>query len=285
MMRQLVTGLMAVLIGAAVFTIELPEARAQEIQLTGPLAGAPAVRRLRLHRDGRFDIAVAASFTLLDEYRRTIMPTVRANYHFYDWLGVGVFGGPGFQLNAALADELQQKAIGDRDCENNQYSLACKRSKVSLCRGDDCLAKEQLAQISWLVMPQITFVPFRGKISLFSALFMDTDVSFFLGPAVVGLMERAECESNCGSSFGLEHRVTVSPAFGMGFNIYPNDFIGFGTEFRLLPFPWNPSGFDVSGEDDVPDNKIDGNDRAWRFNSMLSVYVSMQLPMDIKISD
>ena len=35
-------------------------ASAQEIQLTGPLAGAPSVRKLRLYRQGRFEIAPGA---------------------------------------------------------------------------------------------------------------------------------------------------------------------------------------------------------------------------------
>ena len=34
-----------------------PKRSAQEIQLTGPLAGAPAVRKLRLYREGRFEVA------------------------------------------------------------------------------------------------------------------------------------------------------------------------------------------------------------------------------------
>src|SRR5687768_3547896 len=55
------------------------EASAQEVQVTGPLAGAPAYRRLRLHREGRFDIAPHATFTLLDEFRRGIMPGLRLN--------------------------------------------------------------------------------------------------------------------------------------------------------------------------------------------------------------
>ena len=47
-------------------------ADAQEILLTGPLAGAPAVRKLRLYRQGRFEIAPSITFSLLDEYQRTI---------------------------------------------------------------------------------------------------------------------------------------------------------------------------------------------------------------------
>jgi hypothetical protein len=182
--------MVAILGVAATLLVALPEARAQEIQITGPLAGAPAVRRLRLHRQDRFDIAPSASFTMLDEYRRTIMPGLRLNYHFFDWFGLGLFGGYGFQYNAALADELQQKAINDRNCTTNPDSLACKRSAVSLCRGDKCLAKKQLGQLEFVVAPQLTFVPFRGKMSLFSELFVDTDISLFIGGALIGVKER-----------------------------------------------------------------------------------------------
>ncbi len=55
MMRRFVQSLCTVvagLTGCALLMTAAP-AEAQEIQLTGPLAGAPAVRKLRLHRDGR----------------------------------------------------------------------------------------------------------------------------------------------------------------------------------------------------------------------------------------
>src|SRR5262245_40860048 len=101
-------------------------AGAQEIQLTGPLAGAPAVRKLRLHREGRFEAALGASFTLLDEYQRTIMPGLRLQYHLTDWFAVGVWGGYGFQYTTGLTDELQEKAIDNRDCKANPVSKECR---------------------------------------------------------------------------------------------------------------------------------------------------------------
>ena len=70
-------------------------ASAQEIQLTGPLAGAPSVRKLRLYRQGRFEIAPGIGQTLLDEYNRTTFVTLRLQYNVFDWLGVGVYGGFG----------------------------------------------------------------------------------------------------------------------------------------------------------------------------------------------
>ena len=74
-LRKLFTGLAALLaVGVAT-----ERAEAQEILLTGPLAGAPAVRKLRLYREKRIEVAPAASFTLLDEYQREILFGARLN--------------------------------------------------------------------------------------------------------------------------------------------------------------------------------------------------------------
>jgi hypothetical protein len=291
LMRRIGKAMVAVLGAAAMLLIALPEAKAQEIQITGPLAGAPAVRRLRLHRQDRFDIAPNVSFSLLDEYRRTIMPGLRLNYHFFDWFGLGLFGGYGFQYNAALADELQDKAIDKRECGKNPDALACKRTAVSLCRGDNCLAKKQLGQLDFVVAPQLTFVPFRGKISLFSEAFVDTDISIFVGGALIGVKERQDCKKGeCGldKSFELAERITGAPTFGLGFNFYPLDFMGFGVEYRALPFSWNSSGFDNAGggkDGKFPDDVIDSNDRSFHFTSVLTVFLNFQLPGEINISD
>ena len=70
-------------------------AHAQEIQLTGPLAGAPPVITLRLYREGRFEIAPQFAFTLLDEYQHSYFVGGRINYNITDWLAFGVWGGCG----------------------------------------------------------------------------------------------------------------------------------------------------------------------------------------------
>ncbi len=272
------------------------EANAQEIQLTGPLAGAPAVRKLRLHRDGRFEITPNVSFTLLDEYQRTIMPGLRAAYHFTDWFGVAVWGGYGIQYTTGLTDQLQEKAVDERNCDGNGSSEECRLTAVNLTRGN--MADDQLARMQWVVAPEVHFIPFRGKLSLFSVLFVDTDVHFFAGPAIVGLQERVECgqdgdgnpidlKCNDQASFALGSRVAVAPTFGAGLNFYPTKIFGFGAEFRALPFEWNTSGFDNFGADpdgEFPDNAVNGKDREFKFNSMLTVNFMFRFP-DLEVSD
>src|SRR5450432_4499888 len=83
--------LVSVLAAALALCTFTERAQAQQILLTGPLAGAPAVRKLRLHRQGRFEFAPGVSFSLLDQYQRTAMPSASLTYHPYDWLGVGVW--------------------------------------------------------------------------------------------------------------------------------------------------------------------------------------------------
>jgi hypothetical protein len=276
------------------------EAQAQEIQLTGPLAGAPAVRKQRLHREGRFEVAPGVSFTLLDQYQRTIMPGATLSYHFRDWIGVSLFGGYGFQQPTGLGDELQ-KIVDGRDCASKPFTKACKLTAVNLTHGN--VAKDQFGGIKWVLAPQVQVVPFRGKISLFSALFIDTDVSIFAGPAIVGVQERSSCgkdeEGNAiagappctdQTSFVTGSRIAVAPTFGLGLNFYPKPvpFLGFGFDFRALPFAWNTSGFDNHGggnNQDFPDNSVNGADREFHFNSMITLHVGIQLPTGIKSTE
>jgi hypothetical protein len=285
--------------GAALAVLSLAAtASAQEIQITGPLAGAPAVRQLRLHREGRFEIAPGASFTLLDQYARTIMPGGTLTYHFTDWIGVGVFGGYGLQYAAGLADNLQEKAIDDRHCDANPAAKACRLTAVNLTRkgagGTGQMMDDQLGHIGWLIAPQVKVIPFRGKLAFLGSLFVDTDVDFFVGPAFIGVKERAECgpgtsgPADCSKSFTLASRVAVAPTFGLGLNFYPSQFVGFGFEWRGLPFSWNTSGFDNHGggtNGDFPDLKVNADDREFHFNSMFSLRVSVQLPTKIKTSE
>jgi hypothetical protein len=299
MMRRFVKSVCAAALGlsacAAVLALS-DEASAQEIQLTGPLAGAPAVRKLRLHRAGRFEVAPGASFTLLDQYLRSIIVGGTLTYHPTDWIGVGVWGGYGFQYSTGLTDELQEKAIDQRQCASRPFTQACKLTAVNLTRGK--LSTDQLGHIQWVVAPQVSVVPFRGKLSLFSSVFFDTDVNIFAGPAIIGMQERAPCGKTddgkaatpCSnqSSFQLQNRIAFAPTFGLGLNFYFLSFMNLGVDWRALPFSWNTAGFDNHGggtNKDFPDNNVNGSDREFHFTSMLTVRLGFQFPTAIKTSE
>jgi hypothetical protein len=266
-------------------------ATAQEIQLTGPLAGAPAVRQLRLQRQGRVEIAPTISFTLLDEYQRTILPGGRLTYNLTDWLAIGVWGAFGaIKIPTGLTGHIQDITQERRATEPNTYpgniSINNLRTRASI--GEDF--KDQLGRTDFVVSPQITLIPFRGKLSIFQKIFVDTDAYIFGGPAIVGVSERASCEANCGEpdAYGRASRIAVAPTFGLGFNFYMAKFMALGLEWRGIPYSWNTGGFDTRGgnpDGRFPDNKINDQDREFKFNQLLSVNLGFYIPAKPKSSD
>jgi hypothetical protein len=266
-------------------------AQAQEIQLTGPLAGAPAVRKLRLHRQGRVEFAPAVSFTLLDEYQRTILLGARLQYNFTDWLAFGAWGALGnvIRIPTYLSDQVQDvnaaRRASDPNTMANPQGATLDRKLTAVNVGPDF--KKQLGGIDWVVAPQLTAVPFRGKLALFQSIYLDTDLYFFGGPAFVGLTERANC-SACAGVFNTATRVAIAPTFGLGFTFYMNKWSALGFEYRGLPFSWNTGGFDTAGggkDGKFPDNKITSADRQFNFNQVLTVSYNIYLPFQYRVSE
>jgi hypothetical protein len=75
--------------------------------------------------------------------------------------------------------------------------------------------------------------------------------------------------------------------FGLGLNFYPTKIFGFGFEWRGLPYAWNTSGFDNFGgepDGDFPDQSVNGDDREFKFNSLVSVNLMFRFP-DLDVSE
>ncbi len=293
--------LLKVLTAAAVVSMTVVSfertANAQEILLTGPLAGAESVRKQRLYREGRFEIAPSATFTLLDEYKRQILVGGRINYNFTDWLAIGVWGGfspEPLKLDTALTEEIQD-LNETRQAETGNSPPSQEHSLTSVNISNDF--SKQLGTIDWIASPQITLVPFRGKIAIFQSVYVDTDFYLFGGPAFVGLNERQECErGECGSGFNtpgtdefpMTSDMKIAPAFGVGFQFYMSRWAALGLEWRGIPFARNVGGFDNHGEGpdgDFPDLAVNGDDQEFRFNQFITVSFGVSLPFDYAISE
>lgn len=287
-MRNLLVGSMM----AGATLIALPNsAHAEQIQVTGPLAGAPAVRHLRLYRDFRLEVTPMVSFTLLDQYRRQIFLGLRANFGVTDWLSIGAWGAIsssmiGADVNTYLTKQIQEVNAG-RNCSENPTDLECKLTAVNL--GNDF--KNQVASINWVAAPQITAYPFRGKLGLFNEVFVDADLYVFGGVGFVGLSERPNCQQCIAeSTFVKQNRMAIAPTFGLGFTFFTNRWTAVGAEWRGLPFKWNTGGFDTAGEGDgknakFPDGQITAADRQFHFNQMLSLSFSMFFPQKNRVSE
>ena len=294
MKRRFVGAVLAAIAAAGVLA-SAQTASAQEIQLTGPLKGAPAVRSMRMYREGRFEIAPAASFTLLDEYRRTILAGAQLTYNIKDWLGIGVWGAAGvLSLTTDLANEINQTAPRDPLTAINVNHTGDPTAMPPQTLGPANF-NDQTAKISYVIAPQLTFIPFRGKLAIFNKIFVDTDFYVAGGVGFVGIQERAACGGGgsqplCASpqSFAsLASETKVAPKFGVGFKFYLGDLVSLGVEYRALPFSWNRSGFDSRGSgpgNNFPDGQVNSQDDTFRFNQLVTVSLGFSFPVHPKIS-
>ena len=261
-------------------------ASAQEIQITGPLAGQPAVRRMRLYRKTRIVLEPNFSFTLQDEFVRTLFVGLHAGFYFTDWIGIGAWGGYGIVgLPTGLTDEIE---AGGVTTDRNELSLPSRAD-----------FDKQVANLTWAAALQLEFIPLRGKLAIFEKLFVDTDFYIFLGAAFIGVEERsnvslqgrgdtgtvcpqAEPGRGCliSSQSDRSSRLAVAPTFGAGLSLMFNDFVGLNLNWRGMPFAWNRSGTDESGDPDgdFPDGVIDDKDRFFGLVHMFQIGVSIYLP-------
>jgi hypothetical protein len=235
------------------------------------------------------------SFTLLDEYQRTILLGARLQFNFTDWLAIGGWGAYGglIRLPTALTENIQEVNEGrirqQQSCAAasapgcDGVELTDRLTKVNM--GDDL--KDQLGGIEWVAAPQITLTPLRGKLALFQSIYLDTDFYISAGPAFVGLKERDDCEV-CADVFKTTTRTTIAPTFAVGLSFYVNKWSALGFEYRGLPFAWNISGFDTAGggkDAEFPDNKITDADQRFRFNQMMTISYNFYLPTQYKVSE
>lgn len=280
MRLPLLFGLVALfLVGPSVSGLPLgaDRAEAQDVQVTGPLAGAPSCRGCRIYRDGRFLIKPVVGFTLQDEYTRTLFAGAHLQYHVFDWLGIGVWGGYGvLSLNTDLTDQV---VAGGQT--QNQLSLPSRERFA-----------DQIGRLKWIATPQLAFIPLRGKLALFQKVFVDADFHFFAGPAFIGVEERAPTTADAcatdpvGCQTARESRMAIAPSFGAGLATYFNDWMGLSIEYRAFPFSWNTSGTDEgSPNNEFPDDSVDDNDRVFHYNHMVSLGLMFYMPTGIELSE
>ncbi len=305
MKLRFVKAALAACLAAAAMSSSRP-ARAQELQVTGPLKGAPAVRHLRLYRKGRFELAPTASFTLLDEYRRTLLVGGRATYYVTDWLGLGVWGAGGvWSETTTLTNEITSVAQPNVEtainvnhtggCPGGNCSMPTAGAEPStIGKSSSQSFANQTARLSWVVAPQATFIPFRGKLAIFNKIFVDTELSLAAGIAFVGIQERGYCGGGgqipCyePASFALASQTKFTWTFGVDLTFFPSNLVSFGIEYRALPFYWNPAGFDTRGggpNGNYPDNQVNSNDDTFKFNQIVTLAVGFSFPTAPKLSE
>ena len=276
---------------------------AQDVHLSGPLAGADSVKKLRLWRDTRLHVEPFFAFTIGDEYARSLIVGGELRFHFVDWFGIGGWGGYSVgQLDTNLTKEIQAKGV-TRDA--NRLDLPDREQYPN-----------QVGRLNWWSGVEAHFTPFRGKLAMFQKVFFDADLDFFVGAAFVGVEERADteirrdsettpqycvplggtppasmsewdfgCDGNDGaaatnSQLARSRRTVIAPSFGVAFSAFFRDFLGVSLRWRGIPFKYNTGGTDNNN-----DGQIDSNDRIKQFNNMFTVGLIFVLPPKIKTTD
>ena len=262
-------------------------ASAQDVHVSGPLAGAPSVMNQRLWRDMRLHLEPFFAFTIGDEYSRSLIVGGEARFHFLDWLGIGGWGGYSVaKLDTSLTREIRDKGV---TTNANRLDLPSREGYPN-----------QVGRINWWSGVELHFIPFRGKLAMFQKVFVDADIDVFVGAAFVGVEERANavgqpapgavtsCEIagnpndvGCVESQGSrEKRTVIAPSFGLAFSAFFKEFVGIAFRWRGIPFKYN-----TSGTDNNRDGQIDADDRLRQFNNMFTVGVIFTLPPKIKTTN
>jgi outer membrane beta-barrel protein len=241
----------------------------------------------------RLQIQLHTAMTLQDEFSRSFLPGGQLMFHPTDWLGIGIWGGFGINIDSALTDQVVAKG------QTNQVNVLSLPNRA--------LFAQQLGRIKWIAAPQVSFIPLRGKLGIFEKLFVDTDFYVFGGVGIVGIEERADVDSatygactvtgqlsqsipcfenTIKGSASRASRVAIAPTFGAGLSLYLTHYLTMSIEWRALPFAWNTSGTDESGASrgDFPDKQITAADRLSHFNHMVTLGFGFFLPTKPKIS-
>jgi outer membrane beta-barrel protein len=296
-MRTATSLALAIAVASGVVVTAERTAHAQEIVLTGPLKGAPPVIKLRLYRENRLEIAPLIAFTLLDEYEHSYLFGGRINYYFTDWLAVGVWGGGAVNADTDLTSQIDNIAPRNQFTATNVAPCVPNGAQTQAAgncpgAGNHPTFSDQTAKMTFAVMPQITAVPFRGKLALFQALFVDTEAYLFLGVGAVGFQERSQCDSTGAnglkpctdiSTFNTSGSVKFTVAGGLGLTFFLNDIVNIGVEYRALVYPAdgvNRGGFDARGlgpNSNFPDGKVNGQDATDHLNHMIGISVGVML--------
>jgi len=276
---------------------------AQDVQVSGPLAGAPAVMNQRLWRDKRLHVEPFFAFTIGDEYSRSLIVGGEVRFHFLDWLGIGGWGGYSVgQLETNLTREIRDAFTVTNA---NRLDLPSNEGYPN-----------QVGRLNWWSGVEVHFVPFRGKLAMFQKVFVDADIDVFVGAAFIGVEERTNVVgvdaagnpsrnvSNCiiegqtaidekclGSQLARSKRTVVAPSFGIAFNAFFREFVGISFRWRGIPFKYNTGGTDNNvvqnefGQNVNGDGVIDSSDRIRQFNNMFSVGVIFTFPPKIKTTN
>jgi outer membrane beta-barrel protein len=233
---------------------------AQAQERKSPLADAPAIRRRVELRDKRFEIGVGMSSTIGQDFYHAIMVSGRLGFHITDWLALAAVGGlnvtPRFKtsFNERLMEVLPDKKGTDRTPTKQE-------------------ALDGMNRIGEVFGGQLELIPFTGKFSLFSKLFMNYDFYAFGGPGVIDFKADGVCPAGAEQASCPVTGFKIGANFGVGAHLFASDYFALNLEVRDILVRNNPAGRDEDGDGIAGDR-----DLSWDSNIIAGLNLTFFLP-------
>jgi outer membrane beta-barrel protein len=133
-------------------------------------------------------------------------------------------------------------------------------------------ALDGMNRIGEVVAGQLELIPFTGKFSLFSKLFMNYDFYAFGGPGLIDFKADTACVGMDSTSCAVTG-FKVGANFGVGTHLFANDFFALNLEVRDILVRNNPAGRDEDG-----DGVANDRDLSWDSNIMVGLNLMFFLP-------
>lgn len=245
-----------------IFAATIAAPLAAQAQRRSPLADAPAIRKRLELRSTRFELSAGVGTTVNQAFYHGLMATVRAGFHFTDWLSISGIGA--FNV-ASIGTAFQSRVVETLPDDNEGRTPSSGE------------ARSAWNKTSMGLGGQVELTPFTGKFSLFGKFFAHYDFYFFGGPIYVNLAAAGSNPADvCGTGDATHCLVSgskIGATYGVGFHSFFNRFVALNVELRDMLFKDNPAGRDVNG-----DTRVNDADLTWTPHLMAIVGLTLYLP-------
>lgn len=233
----------------------------------GPLDGQPAVRHREELRTGRFEIGPSFAFSLNRTYRHVFTAGAKLGYYITDYLSLGAEIAAGVPFDSAFTNEIKDSYTPSESAEWNDRHGRMSDIKMA---GDI----------------RAVFTPFAGKMSLFSALFLNYDFYAFAGFGMALLANNSNDPGVDATNEGFRPGV----AWGLGMHVWANRFVAIGLELKDLIFEDNETGGDrtrgLTSKEQAAGGFaiVDADDRSYINHLFIGINATFFLPTRVTIS-
>lgn len=248
------------------------------------LANDVAVRHRRLLVKKRLELAPMFESTINADFRHIIGGGLKLEYHFGDMFSIGVIG----VASTAVDTKLVERILPTLETQTNNMTREPSQQEFQL----------RLNEMPFHGAAYASLTPWYGKLAAFGTAFVAFDFYFQAGASFGQL--KSDCpasvcsdkpemhgpevvsDRNPNNDDPLNNGTRIGLYLGGGIHVFLNDFVALDLTFRDYAFQDNPSGADVSGPRDGPDDQVTKDDNRFVHHLFFGAGVSIMFPTKVK---